>query len=335
MLIKGKMRVAINGFGRIGRIFFRIALDRKINIVAINDIHGLDDAAYLLEHDSVYGNYKGKVSLKRNSLIVNGKSVVVLNERDPEKLPWKKLKIDIVIESTGAFKKRKDLLKHIESGAKKVIITTPLDDPDITVVPGVNHKQLRKSHKLISLASCTTNSVAPIVKVINDKFGIKRSLFTAIKGYTSSQSLVDSSHKKDPRRGRAAAVNIVPTTTGASKAVIKTIPELKGKINGSAARVPVLDGSLLDIVIELKKPADSKKVNSILESASKKEMKGIIEYSKEALVSSDIIGNKYSAIIDSLMTQSQGNLVKILAWYDNEYGYSYRAVDLIKILSRL
>ena len=328
------MRVAINGFGRIGRIFFRIALDKRVNIVAINDVHGLDDAAYLLEHDSVYGNYKGKISLKRNKLIVNGKSVVVLNERDPAKLPWKKLKIDVVVESTGAFNKREDFSKHIKSGAKKVIITTPTNGSDITIVPGVNHKQLRKTHELISLASCTTNCAAPIIKVINDKFGIKNSFLTASHSYNSSQSLVDSSNKK-VRRGRAAATNIIPTTTGASKAVIKVLPELKGKINALAVRVPVLDGSLTDFIIELKKPVDAKKINLLLKESSKKEMKGIIQYSEEELVSTDIIGNPSSAIVDSLLTQSQGNLIKILAWYDNEHGYSCRAVDLIKILSRL
>lgn len=328
------MRVAINGFGRIGRIFFRIALSKKINIVAINDVHGLDDAAYLLEHDSVYGNYKGKISLKRNSLIVDGKSIAVFSERDPAKLPWKKLKIDIVIESTGAFKERKDFSKHIKSGAKKVIITAPVKGSDITIVPGVNHKQLKKTHNFISLASCTTNCAAPILKVINDKFGIKNSFLTAIHSYTSSQSLVDSSNKQ-VRRGRAAALNIIPTTTGASKAVIKVLPELKGKVNALAIRVPILDGSLTDFIIELKKPADAKKINLALKESSKKEMKGIIQYSEEELVSTDIIGNPYSAIVDSLLTQSQGNLVKILAWYDNEYGYAYRTVDLIKILGRL
>ena len=209
------MRIAINGFGRIGRNFFRIAMERKLNIVAINDIHGVKDAAYLLKYDSVYGKYPGKISVKGNNLIVDGKTIRVLQERKIEKLPWEKLKVDFVIESTGAFKERKDLLKHIKSGAKKVIVTTPVDNPDITIVPGVNDKKIKKSHKLVSVASCTTNCVAPIVKVINDKLGIKKALFATVKGYTSSQSLVDSSNEKDSRRGRAAAVNIIPTTTGA------------------------------------------------------------------------------------------------------------------------
>ena len=329
------MKIAINGFGRIGRAVFRIALEKKINVVVINDIHGIKDAAYLLKYDSVFGNYKRKVSIKGDNLIVDGKKIRVLQEKDPAKLPWKKLGIDIVVESTGAFKERVDLLKHIRSGAKKILITKPLDNPDITILPGVNNDKLKKSHKLISSASCTTNAVAPIVKVINKKLGIKKSLFTAIKGYTSSQNLLDGSNKRDRRRGRAAAVNMVPTTTGASKAVVKVLPELTGKIDGLSVRVPVPDGSLVDIVVELKKSASVEKLNSILKESSKKEMKGIIEYSDEDLVSTDIIGNSSSAIVDSLMTYSQGSIVKVLVWYDNEYGYSSRVVDLIGIINRL
>mgnify|MGYP000090170782 CR=1 FL=1 len=328
------MKIAINGFGRVGRAVFRIALEKKINIVAINDIHGIEDAAYLLKYDSVYGNYKGKISIKGNNLIVDGKKIQVIQETDPAKLPWGKLKVDIVVESTGAFKERGDLLKHIQSGAKRVLITRPLDDPDVTILPGVNNKDLKKSHKLVSSASCTTNAVAPIVKVINEKLGIKKSLFTAIKGYTSSQNLLDGANKRDKRRGRSAAVNMVPTTTGASKAVVKVLPELKGKINGLSVRVPVPDGSLADIVIELKKPASVEEVNAILKESAKKEMKGIIEYSKEGLVSMDIIRNSHSAIVDSLMTYSKESIIKILAWYDNEHGYSSRVVDLIKMMSK-
>jgi|TARA_Y100000296_G_C5134058_1_gene237194 glyceraldehyde 3-phosphate dehydrogenase len=329
------MRIAINGFGRIGRSILRIALEKKLNIVAINDVHGLKDAEYLLKYDSVYGKYPGKISVKKNDLIIGGKKICVLQERDPLKLPWKKLKVDIVIESTGAFRYRKDLLKHIESGAKKVIVTAPTKDKsDITVVPGVNDKKIKKSHKMISVASCTTNCVAPVAKVLNDGFGIKWALISTIHGYTSSQSLVDSANEKDPRRGRAAAVNLIPTTTGASKAVIEVLPELKGKLDGSAIRAPIIDGSIIDFVVELKKPFNEKKINTALKNASKKEMKGIIEYSEDELVSSDIIGNPYSAIIDSKMTKVEGNLLKVLAWYDNEYGYSSRVVDVIKILGR-
>jgi len=329
------MRVAINGFGRIGESIFKILLERRVKIVAINAVHGIKDAAYLLKYDSVYGKFKGKVSIKGNKLIVNGKKIIVLSERKIEKLPWKKLKVDVVIESTGAFKKKKDLLKHIQSGAKKVVVTTPLGDTDITIVPGANHKKLKKSHKIISVASCTTNCAANVSKVLNDNFGIKFAVLSTIHGYTSSQSLVDASNERDPRRGRAAAVNIIPTTTGASKTIVKVLPELKGKIDGSAIRVPLADGSILDFVAELKKPFTSKKINDAFKKASKKEMKGIIEYSEENLVSSDILGNSHSAIIDSLMTQTKGNLVKIFAWYDNEYGYASRVADVIKLLGKL
>jgi len=328
------MRVAINGFGRIGESIFKILLERKVKVVAINAVHGVKDAAYLLKYDSVYGKFKGKISIKGNYLIVNGKKIMVLSEREIEKLPWKKLKIDIVIESTGAFKERKELLKHIQSGAKKVVVTTPLGDTDITIVPGVNQKKLKKSHKIISVASCTTNCAANVAKVLNDNFGIKWALLSAIHGYTSSQSLVDSSNERDPRRGRAAAVNMIPTTTGASKTIFKVLPELKGKIDGSAIRIPLSDGSILDFVAELKKPFTSKKINETFKKASRKEMKGIIEYSEENLVSSDILGNSHSAIIDSLMTQAEGSLVKIFAWYDNEYGYASRVSDVIKLLGK-
>jgi len=329
-----KMRVAINGFGRIGRAVFRVALEKKVNVVAINDVHGLKDAAYLFKNDSVYGRYKGKVSTKGNRLVVDGKSVEVISERDISKLPWKRLKVDVVIESTGAFKKRKDILKHIEFGAKRVIVSAPLKDPDITIVPGVNQKKIKKSHKLISVASCTTNCGAVVSKVLNDKFGIRYAVLSTVHGYTSSQSLIDTSNEKDPRRGRAAAVNLVLTTTGASKAIVQVLPELKGKISGSAIRAPLPDGSIVDFVAELKKPFTVEQINKVFKKASEKEMKGVIEYSTEELVSSDIIGNPHSAIIDSLMTQKEGNLVKIFAWYDNEYGYSSRVADVIKLLGK-
>lgn len=329
------MKVAINGFGRIGRNVFRICMDKKVNIVAINDVHGIKDAEYLLKYDSVYGKFKGKITVKKDHLIVNGKKILVLNERDPEKLPWKKLKVDFVVESTGAFRHREDALKHISSGAKKVIVTAPMKDkPDITIVPGVNQKKLKKSHKLISVASCTTNAAAPIAKVVDDNFKIKWALLSTIHGYTSSQSLVDDSNEKDPRRGRAAAVNLIPTTTGAANAVVETLPKLKGKLDGSAIRAPLPDGSIVDFVAEVKKPVTDKKVNVAFKKAAKLKMRGIIQYSDEDLVSSDIVGNPYSAIYDSKMTKIEGNLVKIMAWYDNEYGYSMRVVDVIKMLGK-
>jgi glyceraldehyde 3-phosphate dehydrogenase len=328
------MRVAINGFGRIGRSVLRIAMRRNLNIVAVNDVHGIEDAKYLFEYDSVHGKYNGKVSIKNSKLIIDGKKIEILQERDPGKLPWKKLKVDVVIESTGAFKERKDLMKHIKSGAKKVVITAPLKNPDMVIVPGVNHKELKKVHKIISVASCTTNATATVAKVLNDNFGIKFGLLSTVHGYTTSQSLVDSSNSKDPRRGRAAALNLVPTTTGASNAVIQVLPELKGKIEGSAIRAPIPDGSIIDFVVELEKPFTKEKINNSLKRASKKEMKGIIEYSEEPLVSTDIIGDYHSAVVDGLMTQKEGNLVKIFVWYDNEYGYSCRVVDVVKLMGR-
>lgn len=329
------MRVAINGFGRIGRSVFRICLDKKVNVVAINDIHGIKDAAYLLKYDSVYGKFKGKIQVKKGHLLVNGKKILVLSERDPSKLPWKKLGVDFVVESTGVFRHREEVMKHISSGAKKVLITAPMKDKsDVTLVPGVNDKALKASHKLISVASCTTNCAAPVAKIIDDSFGIKWALLSTVHGYTSSQSLVDDSNERDPRRGRAAAVNLIPTTTGAANAVVEVIPKLKGKIDGSAIRAPLPDGSIIDFVAEVKKPVNEKKVNAVFKSAAKGKMKGIVEYSNEDLVSSDIIGNPHSAIFDSKMTKIKGNLVKVFTWYDNEYGYSCRVVDVIKRLGK-
>ena len=329
------MRVAINGFGRIGRNVFRICLDKKINVVAINDIHGIKDAAYLLKYDSVYGKFKGKIQIKKDHLLVNGKKILILSEKDPSKLPWKKLRVDFVVESTGAFRLREDAMKHISSGARKVLITAPMKDkPDVTIVPGVNDKALKKNHKLISLASCTTNCAAPVAKIIDDNFGIKWALLSTVHGYTSSQSLVDDSNEKDPRRGRAAAINLIPTTTGAANAIVEAIPKLKGKIDGSAIRAPLPDGSIIDFVAEVKKPVNEMKVNLAFKKAAKGKMKGIVEYSNEDLVSSDIIGNSHSAIFDSKMTKVEGNLVKVFAWYDNEYGYSCRVIDILKSLGR-
>ena len=329
------MKVAINGFGRIGRNVFRICLDKKINVVAINDIHGIKDAAYLLKYDSVYGKFKGKIQIKKDHLLVNGKKILILSEKDPSKLPWKKLRVDFVVESTGAFRLREDAMKHISSGARKVLITAPMKDkPDVTIVPGVNDKALKKNHKLISLASCTTNCAAPVAKIIDDNFGIKWALLSTVHGYTSSQSLVDDSNEKDPRRGRAAAINLIPTTTGAANAIVEAIPKLKGKIDGSAIRAPLPDGSIIDFVAEVKKPVNEMKVNLAFKKAAKGKMKGIVEYSNEDLVSSDIIGNSHSAIFDSKMTKVEGNLVKVFAWYDNEYGYSCRVIDILKSLGR-
>ena len=330
------MKVAINGFGRIGRIIFRIAFDRGVDIVAINDVHGVKNAAYMLKYDTVYGRYDKKVSIKGKNLIVNGKTIEVISERDVSKLPWKKLGVDIVIESTGVLRDPKEISKHQKSGAKYVIVTAPCKGgkPDITVILGVNSDKLKKEHKIISVASCTTNCLVPIVKVLNDKFKIKWAMMTTIHAYTNDQDLQDSSNKKI-RRGRAAAQNIIPTTTGASESVTEVIPELLGKIKGLAIRVPVICGSLIDLTAELERNFTVNQINNEFKKLSEGKMKGIIGYSEDPLVSSDIIGDSRSAIIDSLTTAKDGNLIRVLAWYDNEYGYSCRVVDVIKMLENI
>ena len=327
------MKVAINGFGRIGRLVFRIAIDSGVNVVAVNDIYGAKDATYLLRHDSVYGKYAKKVDVKGGDIIVNGKRIKVLQERDPGKLPWKKLGVDVVVEATGAFRSREGAGKHLSSGAKYVLITAPMKEgkADLTLVPGVNDKKLKKDNKIISIASCTTNCLAPMVKILNDNFGIENAFMTTVHAYTSSQSVVDGSARK-VERGRAAAVNIVPTSTGASDAVIEAIPELKGKIDGMAMRVPVISGSITDLTARVNKNINVEKVNNAFKKASKESMKGVLRYSEEVLVSSDIVGDSHSVIFNSGDTKVNGNLVKITGWYDNEYGYSSRVVDAIKML---
>jgi glyceraldehyde 3-phosphate dehydrogenase len=327
------MRIAINGFGRIGRLIFRIAFDQGANIVAINDVHGAENSAYLLKYDSVYGRYDRKISAKEGNLIVDGKRIKVLGERDPYKLPWKRLDVDLVVESTGVFRDRFGASSHLGSGAKYVVITAPANDPDITVVPGVNDAKLSKKHRIVSVASCTTNCLVPMVKVLHDKFEIRRAFFTTVHAYTNDQALHDSSHKKH-RRGRAAAQNMVPTTTGASKSVTEIMPDLLGKINGLALRVPIVVGSLVDLTAEVKKKVGANRVNSVFKSAANGKLKGIIEFSDEELVSSDIIANEHSCVIDSLSTQTTGNLVKVLGWYDNEWGYSCRVVDVMRLMKK-
>lgn len=325
------MRIAINGFGRIGRAVFRICLERNINVVAVNDLVEPRILAYLLKYDSVYGKFKD-VSYGNDYLKIGSKKIKLLSEREPGQLPWKKLKVDVVVESTGLFTERKEALRHINAGAKKVLISAPAKNPDITIVPGVNDKMLKKNHRVISVASCTTNALAPVVKVLNDNFGVEKGFMNTVHAYTSSQEIVDGPNKK-LRRGRAGAVNIVPTTSGATKAVIETIPELKGKIDGLALRVPIACGSIVDFSAILKKNTDVKNVNNAFKRAAQKELKGILEYTEEEIVSSDVIGTKFSSIIDGLSTQMIGNnFVKVLAWYDNEYGYSNRLVDVIKKL---
>jgi len=328
------MRVAINGLGRIGRAVLKIALEKKVNVVAVNDLTDTKTLAYLIKYDSVYGNYNKKVDFGKNFLKINGKKIRVLAEPNPEKLPWRKLGVDVVVESTGFFTDRVGAGKHLKAGCKKVLISAPAENPDMTVVLGVNDKELKKEHKIISVASCTTNCLTPIAKILNDKFEIKRGFMTTIHAYTGDQRLLDAPHKK-LRRGRSAGINIVPTTTGATKAVAEVIPDLKGKLNGLAIRVPVACGSLVDFVAELRYPVTVEQVNKVLKEASLKELKGILQYTEDEIVSSDIIGNPHSSIVDSFSTQvigNAGNLVKILSWYDNEYGYSCRMVELIKRL---
>jgi len=330
---RGCMNIAINGFGRIGRTVFRILSERNISVSAINDVHGVENSAYLLKHDTVYGKFQGSIFAEKNILVVNGRKIPVFSEREPSKLPWKKLGIDIVIESTGVFKDREGAMLHIKAGAKKVIITAPAKNTDAMIVPGVNDNKLKAVHKIVCVSSCTTNCLTPIAKVLNDAFGIEKALMTTVHAYTNDQVIQDSNHKKF-RRGRAAAQNIIPTTTGAAHAVEEVLPELKGKITGLAIRVPVICGSLIDLVAALKKPFTIEQINSVFKGASESKFRGIIEYSEEELVSSDIIGNPNSAVFDALSTQKEGNLVKILAWYDNEYGYSQRVVDIVEMMQK-
>jgi len=327
------MRVAINGFGRIGRAVFKIALEKNIDVVAINDLSDANVLAYLLKYDSVYGNYNKKISVKENKLVVGKKEVKVFSEPEPQKLPWKKLKIDVVVESTGFFTDRKGSEKHLKAGAKKVIITAPAKNPDITVVLGVNDEKLKKEHRIISMASCTTNCLAPLVKILDESFGIRKGFMSTVHAYTSTQALLDSPNKK-LRRGRAASLNIVPSTTGATIATSETWPKIKGKVGGMAFRVPVACGSVVDFVAELDRKVTKEEVNNLFKKESKTRFKGILTCSEEELVSSDIIGNPHSSIVDLTSTQAIDNMVKVLSWYDNEYGYSCRVVDLIKKLRK-
>lgn len=323
------MRVAINGFGRIGRIFFRTAY-KKLNVVAINSPSNAKTIANLLKYDSVYGKFSGKIKYTKNALYVDGKKINLYFERDPENLPWKENKIDVVVESSGIFRDKDSLNKHLKAGAKKVIVSAPAKGVDLVVVNGVNDTKIKKNHKIISNASCTTNCLAPIIKVIDASLGLKKCFMVTIHSYTSTQNIVDGSHKKDIRRGRAAAENIIPTTSGASVAVGKVLPNLNGKIHSSAMRVPVLDGSVIYLTCIVKKKKTVKEINQIMKKASKGKFKGIIEYSEDSLVSTDIIGNNHAAVLDSELTEVDNEFVKVVAWYDNEWAYCYQMVDVVK-----
>jgi glyceraldehyde 3-phosphate dehydrogenase len=331
------VKVAINGFGRIGRLLYRAALETKadIDFMAVNDLTDAKTLAHLLKYDSVHGRFPFKVEAKENAIIVEGKELKILAEKDPAKLPWKDLDVYLAVESTGLFTDRESAAKHLQAGAKKVLISAPAKNPDITVVLGVNDdKYDHKKHNIISLASCTTNCVAPVAKVLNDKFGIETALMTTAHAYTNDQRVVDLQHK-DLRRARAAATNIIITTTGAAVAATLALPELAGRMDGLALRVPVPDVSIVDLVATLKKKATKEEINTAFKEAAKKELKGILVYTEEPLVSSDFIHDPSSAIVDGLSTMVIGNLVKVLAWYDNEWGYSVKMVQMIEKICKM
>lgn len=331
------VRVAINGFGRIGRLVFKAShYDPDIEIVAINDLTDAKTLAHLLKYDSVHGRYPEPVNHDSGYLIAGDHKVKVLAERDPSNLPWKELGIDIVIESTGVFRSRAKIESHLNAGAKKVILTVPAkDEIDNTIVMGVNDNTLKASDRIVSNASCTTNCLAPVAKVLHENFGIKRGLMTTVHAYTNDQKILDLPHS-DLRRARAAGVSMIPTTTGAARAVGKVIPELNGKLDGMALRVPTSDGSIVDLVAELNKDVTAEEVNAAMKKASEGSLKGYLEYCEDPIVSVDIIDNPHSSIFDSLSTSvMDGNFVKVLSWYDNEWGYSSRTVDLIKKMASL
>ncbi len=333
------VKVAINGFGRIGRAVFRIIAERDdpdLEVVAINDLADDDILAYLLVYDTVMGRFEIPVEVGDGTMTVGRHRVAMLMEPEPAKLPWKELEVDIVVESTGRFRERAQLEQHLVAGAGRVILTVPAkDEIDQTVVLGVNDEELDPTDIIVSNASCTTNCLAPLAKVLDDAFGIRRGIMTTVHAYTNDQRLADVPHK-DLRRSRAATQNIIPTTTGAAKAVGKVLPRLDGKLNGMAMRVPVPDGSTVDLVVELERDVTADEVNAAVRAAAEGPMKGIVQYSEEPLVSTDIIGNPHSSIFDAGATRVLGgNLVKVLSWYDNEWGYSNRVVDLIERLARI
>ena len=331
------VRVGINGFGRIGRTVFRILSDRSdVEVAAINDLYDNAHLAYLLKYDTVMRVFHKDVSTDRDTMTVDGKAVLMTEEKDPAKIPWAKLGVDVVVESTGVLLTREKLQGHIDAGARKVILTVPpKDEIDAMVVIGVNDDTLKPEHQIVSNASCTTNCLAPIAKILDERFGIEEGVMTTVHAYTNDQRLADVPHK-DLRRSRAAAENIIPTTTGAARAVGKVLPQLKGKLDGMAIRVPVPDGSIVDLTCRMKKPVAAGEVNAAVRESAEGPMKRIVEYSEVPLVSSDIIGSPHSSIFDALSTRSENDgFLKVVAWYDNEWGYSNRVVDLIDKLAAL
>lgn len=331
------VRVGINGFGRIGRLVFRRALERgarDLEVVHINDLTDAKTLAHLLKHDSVHGTWDRNISYDNEGLVVDGKKYSVSAIKSPSEIPWKAKNVDIVLECTGKFTKRKDAEEHLKAGVQKVLISAPATDEDITVVMGVNDKKLEKSHKIVSCASCTTNCLAPLTKVIHEKFGIKKGLMTTIHSYTNDQVNLDFPHK-DLRRARAAGLSMIPTTTGAAKAVGLVLPELKGKLNGLAIRVPTPNVSLVDVTFEVSKPTTVEEVNKALKEAANGPMKGILAFCEEPLVSCDFNGDLHSSTIDGLSTfVNDGNMVKVMSWYDNEYAFSDRMVDLMTAMMK-
>ena len=329
------IKVAINGFGRIGRNVLRASINTpEMEIVAINDITDAKTLAHLLKHDSVHGTFSATVEVRDGSLVVNGREIKVLASMDPAQLPWKDMGIDVVIESTGKFTDRAGATKHLTAGAKKVIISAPAKEPDATIVLGVNDSDYDAAkHNIVSNASCTTNCLAPVAKVLDDKFGVVRGLMTTIHAYTADQRLQDSPHK-DLRRARSAAVSMIPTTTGAAKAIGLVMPQLKGKMDGLAIRVPTPNVSVVDLVVELKNPATAQQINDAMKAEAAGSLRGILEYSEEPLVSIDLNGNPHSSILDATLTSvMEGNMAKVISWYDNEWGYSCRLRDLVLFMN--
>lgn len=327
-----KIKVAINGFGRIGRLSFRQLLQKpNVEIVAINDLTDNETLAYLLKYDSIHGLFSGEVIADENSITVNGKRINAYAEKDPKLLPWRELEVDVVLESTGRFVDEAGAGQHLQAGCKKVIISAPAKGNVPTIVIGVNDNSLVGTETIISNASCTTNCLAPMAKVLDDTFGIEKGFMTTVHAYTADQNLHDAPHK-DLRRARAAALSIVPTSTGAAKAIGLVLPNLKGKLDGNALRVPVPDGSLTDFTVVLKRNVTAEEINAALKAASEGTMKGILQYATDPIVSTDIVGNSHSCIVDSELTTATGNLAKVVGWYDNEFGYSSRIADLVTII---
>lgn len=326
------MKVGINGFGRIGRQIFRILHERGHEVALVNDLTDNETLAQLLKYDSNYGKFKGEVSYDDENLIVDGKKVRATAIKDPTTLPWDELGVDLVVESTGIFTKREQAAMHLQAGAKKVLISAPSPDADLDIMVGVNEDQYDgEQHHILSNASCTTNSLAAVMKVLDETFGVEQAMMTTIHSYTNDQNILDLPHK-DLRRARAAAVNIIPTTTGAAKAVGRVLPQFKGNFDGVAVRVPTPTGSLSDVTAILKREASVEEINGALKEAAEGRLKGVVEYSTDPLVSKDIVGNPHSAIVDSQMTKALGKMAKVFVWYDNEWGFSERMVDVLEIM---